>query len=48
MEYIFEERADFTGTHGDPQDSLDAWFAVSGDTDDFIFFGENDHCPSNK
>lgn len=30
------------------REELDAWFLVSGDTDDFIFYGEDDRPHSEK
>lgn len=32
----------------EPAHDLNAWFLVSGDTDDFIFYGEPDNPHSEK
>lgn len=48
MDNIYDERRERGEADDDLRLDLDAWFLVSGDTDDFIFFGEDDRPHSEK
>lgn len=48
MNYTYDECQNYGNQNDELRDELDAWFLVSGDTDDFIFFGENDRPHSEK
>lgn len=48
MDYTYDEYQNYSGQDYNLRDELDAWFLVSGDTDDFIFFGENGQTHSEK
>lgn len=48
MDYVYDERQNCDAQNDDFRAELDAWFLVSGDTDDFIFYGEDDNPHSEK
>lgn len=47
MDAYFQNKGDPSRREEDWRSDLDAWFAVSGDMDDFIFF-EDSHKPHSE
>lgn len=48
MEHTYNEYQHYDAQNDDYREELDEWFLVSGDTDDFIFYGENECHHSEK